>query len=96
MTLYEDYAVLDAQIKELENKKDALRVNILKDMMNSGEDKIETPVGSFSITKLKKWVYPDYVNEMNEVYKAAKAKAESTGDATYTEQESLRFNRLEI
>jgi hypothetical protein len=96
MTLYEEYAILDAQIKELEYKKDVLRVNILTDMVGLEQDKVETSVGSFSIAKLKRWTYPKKVLDLGEKFKAEKAKAESTGEATFTEQESLRFNSIKI
>lgn len=96
MNYYEEYALLDAQIKDLENKKDSLRVNILKDMVEKGETKVKTTMGNFSVTKLKKWEYSDAVSELNEKYKALKAKEESTGVATYTETESLRFDSIKL
>jgi hypothetical protein len=95
-TLYEEYALIDAQMKDLEGKKNTLRVNILKMMSEKDEKKVETPFGSFTIAKLKSWEYPDKVLKIGEDFKAAKAKAESTGDATYTEQESLRFTQAKL
>jgi hypothetical protein len=73
-----------------------MRVEILKDMVEKGEDKIETSVGSFSVARLKKWVYSDEVTEANEAWKAMKAKEESCGIATYTEVESLKFNSIKL
>lgn len=96
MTLYEEYAILDAQIKSIEQKKDELRGLILKDMVDSSQEKIDTSVGSFSITRMKKWSYPDKVLAIGEKFKAEKAKAESTGEATFTESETLRFNSLKL
>ncbi len=96
MSLYDDYAVLDAQIKQLEKQKDSMRTDILKEMVESGEEAIETAVGKFSVTKLKTWTYPEKVIEIGEKFKAAKAKAESTGDATYIEKESLRFTQIKL
>ena len=96
MSLYDDYAVLDAQIKELEGKKDVLRTEILTTMVESGEEAVETPVGKFSVTRLKTWTYPEKVVELGDKFKAAKAKAESTGDATFVEKESLRFNSIKL
>jgi len=96
MKYYDEYAVLDAHIKELENKKDELRGLILKDMSESGEESIETAVGKFSVTKLKTWTYTEKVIELNEKWKALKAKEESTGDATYVEKESLRFTQIKL
>lgn len=95
-TLYEEYALIDAQMKDLEGKKETLRVNILKSMIDKEVDKLETTFGSFTIARLKKWVYSDKVTDLNEKYKALKAKEESTGDATYTEQESLRFTQAKL
>lgn len=95
-SLYEEYAVLDAQMKELEIKKETLRVGILQQMEEKGEEAIETAVGKFSITKLKKWTYPERVLEIQEKFKVAKAKAESTGDATFVESPSLRFTNIKL
>jgi hypothetical protein len=94
--LYDEYASLDAQIAGLEAKKEQLRPLILKQMVDNGQEKIETAVGKFSITRLKKWVYPERVLEIGEKFKEAKAKAESTGEATYTENESLRFTQIKL
>jgi len=94
--IYQEYAMLEAEIAALEAKKEQLRPHILKRMMDDGVEKLDTGFGKFSISKLKKWVYPEAVVELGEEFKAAKAKAESTGDATYTEQESLRFTAVKL
>jgi len=85
MTLYEKYAVLDDQIKELTGQKEELRSLIVREIVGSGAEKVVTAVGNFTIAKLKTWTYPEKVLDLNEKFKAAKAKAESTGDATYVE-----------
>lgn len=94
--MFEEYAILDAQIKHLTNQKDELKVKILTEMVEKGEKKVETAVGGFSITRLKTWTYPEEVVQIGENFKAAKAKAESTGEATYEEKESLRFTETKI
>lgn len=96
MSLYDDYAVLNAQIKELENKKDELRGLILQVMIESGEEAVETAVGKFSVTRLKTWTYPEKVIEIGEKFNAAKEKAKSTGEATFVEEESLRFTQIKL
>lgn len=96
MNHYEEYAILEAQIKDLENKKDELRGLILSDMVQSKEESVDTAVGKFLVTRLKTWTYPEPVVELGEKFKAAKARAESTGDATYEEKESLRFTRIKL
>lgn len=93
---FEEYALLDAQEKQIKEKKEVLRAEILSEMVSEGSQKVETALGSFSVSKLKKWTYPESVTELGEKFKAAKAKAESTGDATYTEEESLRFTSAKI
>ena len=94
--IYEQYAVLNNKIEELEAQKDALRPQIIHQMTEARLEKVETGVGKFSITKLKKWVYPEDVLAINEDFKAAKAKAESTGEATYEETDSLRFTSVKL
>lgn len=94
--IYQEYALVEAELKALELKKEQLRPHILKAMTEQGIDKLDAGVGSFSITKLKKWVYPEAVLELGEEFKSAKAKAESTGDATFTETESLRFTPVKL
>lgn len=95
-TLYEEYAILEAKLKDLNNKKDTLRVHILEEMTKKGEEKVVTPIGSFTVAKLKSWTYPDDVVALGEEFKASKAKAESTGDATYEETPSLRFVAIKL
>lgn len=94
--LYEEYALLESEIAALEQKKDQLRPHILKMMVDGGVDKLETAVGKFSVTKRKTWTYPEEVVEIGEEFKAAKAKAESTGEATYEETDSLRFTQVKL
>jgi hypothetical protein len=96
MVNYEKYASIKAQIKALQTQADIISGEILKDMREKGEKKVELPIGSFTITTRKSWTYPESVNKINEEYKAAKATAESTGTATYTEDESLRFVEIKL
>lgn len=93
---YTKYAELDAQIKALEAEKDEVKGLILSEMVESGQEAVETDVGKFTVTRLKTWTYPEAVTELGDKFKAAKAKAESTGDATYVEKESLRFNSIKL
>jgi hypothetical protein len=94
--IYEEYAILESQIAALELKKEQLRPFILERMTADGVEKLDTGMGKFSITKLKKWIYPEHVIELGEKFKEAKAKAESTQEATYTEQDSLRFTAVKL
>ena len=96
MTPYEEYAILDSQIKVLTNQKDELKAMILEDMVERDEAKADTAVGTFTVAKLKTWTYTDRVAKLEEEFKAQKAQEESTGDATYVEKPSLRFNQIKL
>jgi len=90
-TLFENYAVLDAQIKSLTEMKDLVKTKIIAKMEDDKVEKVDTAVGKFTIAKLKTWTYTAKVTELEEEYKARKAQEESTGDATFVEKPSLRF-----
>lgn len=94
--LYEEYALVVAEIEALELKKEQLRPHILQMMVEKGEKKKETSLGSFSISMLKKWKYPPVIAELEDNLKEAKAKAQSTKEATYEEVPSLKFNKLSL
>lgn len=96
MSPYEEYAILDAQIKVLTNQKDELKAMILEDMVERDEAKAETAVGTFTVAKLKDWTYTPVVAKLKEEYDARKAQEESTGDATYVEKPSLRFTQNKL
>ncbi len=105
--LYAEYAELQAQIEALELKKSQLRPHIVAMMVEAGEEKVETGLGSFSVFPKKTWTYPDAIvaleaevkheiEKATDTLKAAKAKAESTGDATYEETPQLRFTPVKL
>lgn len=94
--LYSEYATLDAEIAALELKKEQLRPHIVKMMLEDGVEKVDIGVGKFSVNKRKVWQYPEEVLEVGEKFKAAKAKAESTGDATFEEVDSLRYTPAKL
>lgn len=94
--LYEEYASIDNQIKALTEQKDAVKEKIIEAMTDAGEEKVEASVGKFAITKLKTWTYTDETLAIGEKFKTAKAKEESTGDATFVEKPSLRFTPIKL
>lgn len=94
--IYEEYASIDAQIKALESKKAQLRPHIIEMMIEKGEKKVETEVGSFSRSTTKTWTYPETITDLADKLKAAKAKAESTGEATYEEAPRLTFTPVKL
>ena len=93
---YEHYAILDAQVKELTKQRDALKPEIIQDIISKGEDKAETSVGKFKIIPLKSWTYTDKVTELKELLDARKATEEEQEIATYEEKPSLRFTPIKL
>lgn len=94
--IYQEYASLTAQIKNLTNQRDSKKEEILNDMISQGVKKINHTLGSFAVAKLKMWEYPSDIIEMEEDLKARKALAQSTGDAVFTEGDSLRFVEVKL
>jgi len=94
--LYGEYASLEAQISALELKKEQLRPHLIEMMLAEGVEKIDVGVGKFSVSPRKVWTYPADVLEIGESFKAAKAKAESTGDATFEEVSQLRYTAAKL
>jgi hypothetical protein len=90
-SLYQSYADVELQIKELTKVRESYREEILKGMLADGNDKLQNEVGSFTVSKLKKWTYPPEVETLGTQYKIAKIQSENEKTATYTEEPSLRF-----
>jgi len=94
--IYDNYAVLDSQIKLLTEQKDALKVQIIEDIVSKKEKKAETAVGNFTLSMLKTWTYSPKVAELEEEYKARKAKEEEEEIATFVEKPSLRVTAIKL
>jgi hypothetical protein len=101
--LFSEYASVQAQIEALELKKSQLRPHIIEMMAARGEEKVETGLGSFSVFPKKTWTYPESIKPLEDAaaaaadaLKAAKAKAESTGEATFEEAPQLRFTPVKL
>jgi len=92
----EEYAILDAQIKVLNDQKDKLREDIIKDMQNAEETSVASSYGKFTIATVKTWTYSPKVTELEEKFKAQKATEQSTGEATFEEKPSLRFTQTKF
>lgn len=75
---------MEAEAKEIQDE-------VVAEMAAEDIDKVESDFGTFYFTTRKTWKYPAYVLEAEKEYKAAKEKAETIGEATYTENKSLAF-----
>lgn len=104
---YAEYALLDQQEREIAARKEAVKTKIIQAMVAEDVKSLDHSLGKFTVSKLKSWTYPDAVSRMEQEskdivaeimdrVKAEKALAESTGEATYTERESLRFTPVTL
>jgi gentisate 1,2-dioxygenase len=94
--IFQEYAILESKIKDLEKTKEDLRATISEMVMKTPEKKIPTDFGNFSLSFRKKWTYPAIVAELEESVKVAKAKAESSKTATYVETPTLSFTSIKL
>lgn len=94
--MFEQYALLDAEIKLLTEKKDKIKEYIITEMKNKNLEKMKHSMGQFTITHRKSWTYPAHLIEEEDRIKAEKAKSQDTGEATYTESESLTFTAVKL
>lgn len=94
--LYAEYAIVKERIKILTNQAEGIASQILEELRESGESTKQTSVGKFTVCKRKSWTYPQSIVELGETLKAEKAKAESTGEATCEEKDSLLFTPINL
>jgi hypothetical protein len=96
MTVYEEYAILDAQIKALTVQKEALREVITEEVIKNGEPYKDPSLGSFSVTQTKVWTYPDWCSEAKDKLDSEIEKTKTTGEATYVEKPRLTFTAVKL
>ena len=89
--LLETYAHKVAELKKLEGEVDAMRAGVLIELTGRGFDKLQTPLGTFSVAKQVKWEYEQEVKMMEEMLAQRKEYDRENGKATPKEVEALRF-----
>ena len=89
--LFSDYAKLDAEFKELEFKKSALKTAILEKMKENKLEKAESLYGKFTIAERISWIYSAKIKKLEESLKLAKVKEEQRGKAEAKKTEFLVF-----
>jgi len=90
--IYEQYADLKAQAKEIDLKIKAINPLILEDMKEKGNDKLETPFGKFIVKELVSWEYSDAVDNAKAKLVNLQEKEQKTGIAKSSMKPSLTFN----
>ena len=89
------YAELQAEIDALEAEQANIRLQIAKELDESGMEKFEVmSIGSFYWMTRKKFVYPAKILAAESKIKADKKKYEISPKAQFTESKSLAFRAL--
>lgn len=94
-TKFERYAEIKKAIKAMEAEAKEIQDEVVAEMATNQLKKVESDFGTFFFTARKSWQYPAYVTEAEAHYKELKEKAETIGEATYTETQSLSFRGKE-
>jgi hypothetical protein len=95
--LLEDYARICIQIKDLEIKKDFLKEEALKNVMEAqaGSDQpIELssmPGYKFSVSTYRTWTFSNFVIQSEKAIEERKREERANGEATCTEKPILKF-----
>ena len=89
---FAEYVALEAQLAQLEDKKQAMRLDILEDLKKSGLEKVESELfGTFTVAHKATWKYSDAVLKKQEALKIAQHKEQEKGIATKIESDYLLF-----
>jgi hypothetical protein len=96
MTVYEEYAILDAQIKVLTTQKEALRELITEAVIENGKPVVDPSLGKFSVTQTKVWTFPEWCAVAKDKLEADIDKTKTTGEATYVEKPRLTFTAVKL
>lgn len=97
--ILERYATLKVEIKKLETELEYLQPEVLKEISAVYVDKPVTTdelkdIGTFSITKKKKWQYSEELMDMKVKVTEREQKEKQDGTATFEEQEILVFKEV--
>lgn len=94
--LFEEYANLKEQEKEIEAKIDELKPKILSEMEAAETDKVETEQGNFTITKKKTWTFTEKVHAVELQLDSIKDQERADGSATFEEKPVLMFKAPKV
>lgn len=89
--LLKAYAKFDAKIKELEDAREEVRVQVLTELKKENLQKTESTYGIFSIATRTNWKYSEAVISLAQKLKIAKVKEEQKGTAKASLTEYLRY-----
>ena len=90
--LFEKYAKLKIQAKELDAEIKGLNPLVKQEMLKAEKDEVELEsVGKFSFKETRIWTYPDEIVKMEKALEEEKTKAKRTGAAKSDVRQDLLF-----
>ena len=95
-SIFQQYAELDRQIKELEAKQLELKPAVTEELEKVDGNKVKSEVGQFFFTVRKTWTQPAHVKVSEDAFKKAKKDAEEKGEAKSEEKKSLTYKATVI
>jgi len=90
--LIQQYASLDLSLKKLEAERETLRQQIFEALVKEGTDKLESPVGTFTVAHKITWKYSPALTKKEEQLKIAKMREQDKGLATSTDKPYLLYH----
>lgn len=88
---YEEYAILDSRIKQLTEKKDALKKELLEEVLKAPDSKIRKDYGLFSTGTTRKWKFSEDVDKMAMDLEILKENEKENNTAKLEETKYLTF-----
>lgn len=96
--IFTQYALLKAQIKEINAQLDALKPEIIEKIRGYEGESVKVGFGTFFVKSIRRYTkYPQQVQDAMENVKELKKNAEESGEAEFTENDELvfRFSKLD-
>lgn len=89
--MYKEYAELKALIGELELREEILKKQILEDLHERGQTKVEGEYGIFTVVSKKRWKYSSKLIKYEEDLKIKKLEEQERGVAKAEIGEYIKF-----
>lgn len=89
--LLKQYSDLRSKIAALETEESILKTKIVEEMATSGEEKVESDYGTFTMAHRKSWKYSSKVGDIEEKLKIQKFTEQEKGIAKSTETPYLIY-----
>jgi len=93
--LFEELGQLRIKEREIKSRIEEILPTIYEEadgVDNGTVLDLDSGLGNFTVSYLRKWKFPSNVEELKKKYKDSEDESKQLGTATYTEAISLKFN----